>query len=57
MRVTAITRHLTDNRFNDGSAVENKKLFAGLADVGDQDVHSGLLYAAKRNRNPMNTFT
>src|SRR5690606_22858150 len=43
--------HQTTDRFVDGSSTENKDLFAGLADVGDQDVHGGLLYAAKRNRN------
>lgn len=35
--------HQTANRFVDGNAVENKNLFAGLADVGDQGVHGGLI--------------
>lgn len=43
--------HQTADRFVDGSSAENKDLFAGLSDLGDQDMHGGLLYAAKRNRN------
>ena len=43
--------HQTTGRFVDGSSVENMDLFAGLADLGEQDVHGGLLYSAKRNRN------
>ncbi|TWT84907.1 Choline-sulfatase [Planctomycetes bacterium CA13] len=43
--------HQTTSRFIDGKLPQNKELFAGLAEVGDKDVHEARIYAAKRNRN------
>jgi len=43
--------HQTASHFRDGSLPENKALFAGLAEVGEENTHAALLYAAKRNRN------
>ncbi|MEL7335217.1 MAG: sulfatase, partial [Planctomycetota bacterium] len=43
--------HQTTSRFIDGTAPENRRLFAGLAEVDDADATGALLYAAKRNRN------
>lgn len=43
--------HQTTSRFVDGSSVENKALFDGLADVNARDAKGARLYAAKRNRN------
>ncbi len=42
--------HQTTSRFIDGKAPENRKLFAGLADVTDADALGAAVYAAKRNR-------
>ncbi|MDV6030199.1 MAG: sulfatase-like hydrolase/transferase [Phycisphaera sp. RhM] len=42
--------HQTADQFIDGNAAENRTLFAGLADVGE-DALAGLVYPAKRNRN------
>lgn len=49
--IATIVLHQTTDRFIDGKAGENTSLFAGLADVEASDAISGLLYAAKRNRN------
>ncbi len=49
--VATAVLHQTTNRFIDGDATENVQLFAGLADVEDQDVLGGRVYPAKRNRN------
>lgn len=46
-----VMMHQTTSRFIDGTAPENSKLFAGLADVEDSDANGGVIYAAKRNRN------
>lgn len=43
--------HQTTAQFADGSTKENQALFAGLADIGDEEPLGGLVYAAKRNRN------
>jgi hypothetical protein len=43
--------HQTTSRFADGASPENKAQFAGLADVGDDNPLSAVIYAAKRNRN------
>ncbi len=43
--------HQTTRRFVDGTTPENRALFAGLAELSDDDVHGGLVYPAKRNRN------
>lgn len=43
--------HQTTNRFHDGDAPSAAGLFAGLADIGDTNAHSALVYAAQRNRN------
>ncbi|MCS7469992.1 hypothetical protein NZK35_25360 [Stieleria sp. ICT_E10.1] len=42
--------HQTASQFVDGDAAENRTLFAGLADVGE-DALAGIAYPAKRNRN------
>ncbi len=43
--------HQTAASYVDGGTVENKKLFAGLADVTDEEALGAWIYAAKRNRN------
>jgi hypothetical protein len=43
--------HQTTSRFLDSNAPSNRTLFAGLAEVGEADVHTAVVYAAKRNRN------
>ena len=43
--------HQTSATYIDGSSVENKSLFSGLADVDGQEALGALVYAAKRNRN------
>lgn len=42
--------HQTTSQFIDGDIAENRTLFAGLADVGDEAL-SSFIYPAKRNRN------
>ena len=48
--------HQTAGRFADGTNAENQKLFAGLADVGDNSALGARVYAAKQNRN-LNVIT
>lgn len=43
--------HQTSASFVDGSDLSNERLFAGIADVGDDGVRDAVLYAAMRNRN------
>jgi hypothetical protein len=43
--------HQTTSRFIDGSAPENQRLFAGLANVDDPTALGARVYAAKRDRN------
>lgn len=43
--------HQTTKTYRDGDAAENRKLFAGLAEVTDDNALGALVYAAKRNRN------
>lgn len=42
--------HQTAGHFADGSNAENRKLFAGLANVGDESVLGARVYAAKKSR-------
>ncbi|QDS94030.1 hypothetical protein FF011L_28070 [Roseimaritima multifibrata] len=43
--------HQTTDRFVEGDLPQNKTLFAGLADIGSENVREAILYPAKRNRN------
>lgn len=43
--------HQAASRFADGNASANRKLFAGLAGIEDENALGALVYAAKRNRN------
>ncbi|EMI58144.1 sulfatase-like hydrolase/transferase [Rhodopirellula sallentina] len=43
--------HQTTATYVDGTTDENRALFAGLADVADEDALESMVYPAKRNRN------
>lgn len=43
--------HQTAATYVDGSTDENRALFAGLADIADEDTLESMVYPAKRNRN------
>jgi hypothetical protein len=43
--------HQRAAQYPDGDNASNRALFAGLAELGDDDVRGALVYAAKRNRN------
>ncbi|MDM4013883.1 hypothetical protein [Roseiconus lacunae] len=43
--------HQTTSQYANGDLPENRSLFAGIADLDDEQTIGGLVYAAKRNRN------
>ena len=49
--VATAVLHQTTATFHDGNEEQNQQLFEGLASVGDADIRSARIYAAKRNRN------